>query len=117
MDEAGLKGFEVTVWHGLYAPKGTPKAVVDKLTQALQVALKDDNGDAGLRMVHPPYAWKKITGRDASAALPARRPMANPRSWASAWSAVRPSEAGCPDLFLLGACAVDAYVRELQPLF
>jgi tripartite-type tricarboxylate transporter receptor subunit TctC len=43
MDEAGLKGFEVTVWHGLYAPKGTPKAVVDKLTQALQVALKDDN--------------------------------------------------------------------------
>ena len=27
MDEAGLKGFEVTVWHGLYAPKGTPKAV------------------------------------------------------------------------------------------
>jgi tripartite-type tricarboxylate transporter receptor subunit TctC len=43
MDEAGLKGFEVTVWHGLYAPKGTPKAVIDKLTQALQVALKDDN--------------------------------------------------------------------------
>jgi tripartite-type tricarboxylate transporter receptor subunit TctC len=43
MDEAGLKGFEVTVWHGLYAPKGTPKAVVDKLTQALQVALKDEN--------------------------------------------------------------------------
>ena len=43
MDEAGLKGFEVSVWHGLYAPKGTPKAVVDKLVQALQVALKDEN--------------------------------------------------------------------------
>ena len=43
MDEAGLKGFEVTVWHGLYAPKGTPKPVIDKLTSALQPALKDDN--------------------------------------------------------------------------
>jgi tripartite-type tricarboxylate transporter receptor subunit TctC len=43
MDEAGLKGFEVSVWHGLYAPKGTPKAVIDKLTKALQEALKDDN--------------------------------------------------------------------------
>jgi tripartite-type tricarboxylate transporter receptor subunit TctC len=41
MDEAGLKGFEVTVWHGLYAPKGTPKPVVDKLTKALQQAIKD----------------------------------------------------------------------------
>jgi tripartite-type tricarboxylate transporter receptor subunit TctC len=39
--EAGLPGFEVTIWHGLYAPKGTPKAVVDKLNQALQEALKD----------------------------------------------------------------------------
>ena len=43
MDEAGLKGFEVSVWHGLYAPKGTPKPVIDKLTKALQEALKDDN--------------------------------------------------------------------------
>jgi tripartite-type tricarboxylate transporter receptor subunit TctC len=43
MDEAGLKGFEVSVWHGLYAPKGTPKPVIDALTKALQVALKDDN--------------------------------------------------------------------------
>jgi putative tricarboxylic transport membrane protein len=41
MDEAGLKGFEVSVWHGLYAPKGTPKLVIDKLTKALQDALKD----------------------------------------------------------------------------
>ena len=41
MDEAGLKGFEVSVWHGLYAPKGTPKVVIEKLTKALQAALKD----------------------------------------------------------------------------
>src|SRR5436190_3603395 len=43
MDEAGSKGFEVSVWHGLYAPKGTPKPVIDKLTKALQAALKEDN--------------------------------------------------------------------------
>ncbi|HEY1371946.1 MAG TPA: tripartite tricarboxylate transporter substrate binding protein BugD [Candidatus Binatia bacterium] len=43
MDEAGLKGFEVNVWHALYAPKGTPKAVIDKLVPALQAAIKDPN--------------------------------------------------------------------------
>ena len=41
VDEAGIKGFEVAVWHGLYAPKGTPKPVIDTLVKALQVALKD----------------------------------------------------------------------------
>jgi tripartite-type tricarboxylate transporter receptor subunit TctC len=41
MDEAGLKGFEVSIWHALYAPKGTPKPVIDILTKALQDALKD----------------------------------------------------------------------------
>jgi tripartite-type tricarboxylate transporter receptor subunit TctC len=41
LDEAGIKGFNVSVWHGLYAPKGTPTAVTDKLNAALRVALKD----------------------------------------------------------------------------
>ncbi len=41
MHEAGMPNFEVVVWHGLYAPKGTPKPIIDKLVQALQVALKD----------------------------------------------------------------------------
>ena len=41
IDEAGLKGFEVSVWHALYAPKGTPKPIIDTLTKALQAALKD----------------------------------------------------------------------------
>ncbi len=41
LDEQGLKGFEVGVWHGFYAPKGTPKPVLDKLVAALQEALKD----------------------------------------------------------------------------
>ena len=39
--EAGLPNFEVAVWHGLYAPKGTPKAIIDRLNAALKVALKD----------------------------------------------------------------------------
>lgn len=43
MDEAGLPGFEVAVWHGMYAPKGTPQPVIAKLTKALQEALKDPN--------------------------------------------------------------------------
>jgi tripartite-type tricarboxylate transporter receptor subunit TctC len=42
-EEAGLKGFEVTVWHGMWAPHGTPKAAMDKLVAALQAALKDPN--------------------------------------------------------------------------
>jgi tripartite-type tricarboxylate transporter receptor subunit TctC len=41
LDEAGLKGFDLAVWHGVYAPKGTPKDVIAKLTAALQTALKD----------------------------------------------------------------------------
>ena len=41
LDEQGLKGAEVGIWHGLYAPKGTPKAVMDKLVAAMQAALKD----------------------------------------------------------------------------
>jgi len=41
LDEQGLKGFEVGVWHAFYAPKGTPKPVIDKLVAANQEALKD----------------------------------------------------------------------------
>ena len=41
LQEAGLKGFEVTIWHGLYAPKGTPADVIAKVNSALKTALKD----------------------------------------------------------------------------
>ena len=41
LDEQGLKGFDVKVWHGMYAPKGTPAEVVNKINAALNVALKD----------------------------------------------------------------------------
>ena len=39
--EMGLKNFELTIWHGLYAPKGTPPAVLKQLNDALKIALKD----------------------------------------------------------------------------
>jgi tripartite-type tricarboxylate transporter receptor subunit TctC len=42
-EEAGLAGFQVGIWHGLYAPKGTPKDVTDRLVTALNKALSDDN--------------------------------------------------------------------------
>ncbi len=41
LQESGLKGFEVTIWHGLYAPKGTPADIQTKLNTALKAALKD----------------------------------------------------------------------------
>ncbi|GEO41561.1 hypothetical protein SAE02_57090 [Skermanella aerolata] len=41
--ESGLDGFEVSIWHGIWAPKGTPAAAVSKLEAALQAALKDPN--------------------------------------------------------------------------
>jgi tripartite-type tricarboxylate transporter receptor subunit TctC len=41
LSEAGLPNFTITVWHALYAPKGTPKPIIDKISQALQTALKD----------------------------------------------------------------------------
>ena len=41
MQEVGIKGFDVSIWHGLYAPKGTPADVIAKLNGALKAALKD----------------------------------------------------------------------------
>jgi tripartite-type tricarboxylate transporter receptor subunit TctC len=41
LDEQGLKGFDLVVWNGLFAPRGTPKAALDKLVAALQAAVQD----------------------------------------------------------------------------
>ena len=41
LQEAGVKGFDISISFGLYAPKGTPPAVMDKLVGALQAALRD----------------------------------------------------------------------------
>jgi tripartite-type tricarboxylate transporter receptor subunit TctC len=41
--EAGLEGIEIAIWHGLYAPAGTPEDVVAKLSDALKTALADEH--------------------------------------------------------------------------
>jgi tripartite-type tricarboxylate transporter receptor subunit TctC len=61
MQEEGLKGFEVAIWHALYAPKGTPQPVIDTLVKANQAALKDDGvikrfADLGTEPVSPDKA-------------------------------------------------------------
>jgi tripartite-type tricarboxylate transporter receptor subunit TctC len=43
MNEAGMPNFTISIWHAMYAPKGTPKPIIDKLAKALQEALKDAN--------------------------------------------------------------------------
>jgi tripartite-type tricarboxylate transporter receptor subunit TctC len=42
-EEAGLPGMQVGIWHGLYAPKGTPPEITERLSKSLQVALKGPN--------------------------------------------------------------------------
>lgn len=39
--ESGLPGFELAVWHGIYAPKGTPPALIERMNKAVRVALND----------------------------------------------------------------------------
>jgi tripartite-type tricarboxylate transporter receptor subunit TctC len=41
LQEMGLKGFNLTIWHGLYAPKGTPPPITKMLNEALKKSLKD----------------------------------------------------------------------------
>ena len=41
--EGGLEGIEIAIWHGLYAPAGTPEDVVAKLSDALKTALADEH--------------------------------------------------------------------------
>ncbi len=41
LDSQGLKGFNISIWHGLYAPGGTPAAVTTRINEALRAALKD----------------------------------------------------------------------------
>lgn len=48
IDEAGLKGYEVTIWNGFFVAKGTPKNVIDTLNKALVTALSDEKVRARL---------------------------------------------------------------------
>jgi tripartite-type tricarboxylate transporter receptor subunit TctC len=72
--EAGLPGFELSIWHGMYAPKGTPKPVVDKLVSALQAALKDPGlqkrfADLGATVVAPDRQTPEALGSHLKAEI------------------------------------------------
>ena len=41
LDELGLKNIDVSFWHGIWAPKGTPQNVIAKLNSAIRVSLAD----------------------------------------------------------------------------
>lgn len=80
LDEAGLKGFEVAVWHGVYAPKGTPKAVIAKLSSALQAALRDEKviarfADLGTEPVSQAEATPEAHKKKLAAEIERWRPL------------------------------------------
>lgn len=70
--ESGLKDFQVVVWHGMYLPKGTPKAVVDRLNAALQASLKE------------PDVRKKLTDLGAEIVAPDKQTPEGLRTWLKA---------------------------------
>ena len=61
--QSGMPGFQLSVWHGLYAPKDTPKSVIDRFVKALNIALSD------------PVLVRRFSEMDAAVSTPA---MANP---------------------------------------
>jgi len=60
--EAGLPGFEVGIWHGMYAPRGTPQPVIARLNAALRVAIQDQAVVARLNdLASPPEPLARVT--------------------------------------------------------
>jgi tripartite-type tricarboxylate transporter receptor subunit TctC len=60
--EAGLPGFEVSIWHGMYAPRGTPRPVIERLNRALRVAIQDPAVVARLNdLASPPEPLERVT--------------------------------------------------------
>jgi tripartite-type tricarboxylate transporter receptor subunit TctC len=60
--EAGLPGFEVGIWHGMYAPRGTPAPVIQRLNAALRVAIQDPAVVARLNdLASPPEPLNRVT--------------------------------------------------------
>jgi tripartite-type tricarboxylate transporter receptor subunit TctC len=51
LTEVGVKGFDISIWFGLYAPKGTPKPIIDKLSAALAAAVVDPEVKAKLESI------------------------------------------------------------------
>ena len=62
LQEQGLKGFDVVVWHGIYAPKGTPKPVLDRLNSSLRAAIQDSSfKEAMAKLGSTPVSLDKAT--------------------------------------------------------
>ncbi len=51
LSEAGVKDFDLSIWFGIYAPKGTPQPVIDKLSASLQKAVQDPDVKARLESI------------------------------------------------------------------
>jgi tripartite-type tricarboxylate transporter receptor subunit TctC len=70
VSESGVPGYEATIWVGLMAPKGTPKAVIDKLNEALNAALRQPelkqqwSRQGATPMVMSPSAFDKFLQDD-----------------------------------------------------
>ncbi|WP_198087854.1 tripartite tricarboxylate transporter substrate-binding protein [Variovorax sp. E3] len=64
-DEAGLKDFRVAVWHGLYAPRGTPPAIADKLNALLKASLRDPDFQRREADLGAVVVTDERTGREA----------------------------------------------------
>ncbi|HYF59625.1 MAG TPA: tripartite tricarboxylate transporter substrate-binding protein [Burkholderiaceae bacterium] len=67
--EQGLRGFQVVVWHGVYAPKGTPKEAIDRFGAALRAALAD------------PSVLERLTVLGAEVPAPSKLTPAGLQSW------------------------------------
>jgi len=78
--EAGLSGFELTIWHGLFAPKGTPAETVGELGTALQAALESPRLKTVLNRVEarpagPAQARPEALGTRLAAEIERWRPV------------------------------------------
>lgn len=70
MAEGGVENFELAIWHGLYAPAGTDPAIIERLTQALQAALADENvGNSFAELGTYPVAASQATPEALAAKL------------------------------------------------
>ena len=60
--EAGLPGFEIGIWHGMYAPRATPRPIIDRLNAALRVAVQDPAVVARMNdLASPPVPLAQVT--------------------------------------------------------
>ena len=67
--EAGLPAFQASAWNGLFAPKGTPKPILDRLTDALDKALDDEGTRKRMLQLGSDIPDKKQRGQQALLAL------------------------------------------------